>query len=268
MDALSVVIQLRDLASEPQNREAIVKDQGCVPGLVLFLTHHNPQVSFCALQALRYLAECPSNREIMKNELGMMVCLENLCERDHVLEDARILAVEIYDQLKKPLRIDSLNMKTTKQIQTQFFINSTNKKAKTVTLQIEGLHNMDHRSICEEALLRVKGVISFTFQMTLQRCVIRICSDLKTECLASAIAATNVLQAHQVIKNESGEEIVISLNSHNAKVEEKNVDLPDYLPEDESVKNDHKAVSRAGTKGNTVTWLNAAANFLTKTFYW
>lgn len=50
MDALSVVTQLRDLASEPQNREIIVKDQGCLPGLVLFLDHRNPDVLFAALQ--------------------------------------------------------------------------------------------------------------------------------------------------------------------------------------------------------------------------
>lgn len=50
MDALSVVSQLRDLASEPQNREVIVQDQGCLPGLVLFLDHQNPDVLFATLQ--------------------------------------------------------------------------------------------------------------------------------------------------------------------------------------------------------------------------
>lgn len=50
MDALSVVAQLRDLASEPQNREAIVQDQGCLPGLVLFLDHKDPKVLFATLQ--------------------------------------------------------------------------------------------------------------------------------------------------------------------------------------------------------------------------
>lgn len=50
MDALSVVTQLRDLASEPQNREMIVKDQGCLPGLVLFLDHQNQDVLFATLQ--------------------------------------------------------------------------------------------------------------------------------------------------------------------------------------------------------------------------
>ncbi len=39
----------------------------------------------------------------------------------------------------------------------------------------------DQRGVCEEALLRVKGVISFTFQMALKRCTVRIRADLPTE---------------------------------------------------------------------------------------
>lgn len=50
MDALAVVTQLRDLASEPQNRETIVQDQGCLPGLVLFLDHKDPNVLIATLQ--------------------------------------------------------------------------------------------------------------------------------------------------------------------------------------------------------------------------
>lgn len=50
MDALAVVTQLRDLASEPQNREAIVQDQGCLPGLVLFLDHKDSNVVLATLQ--------------------------------------------------------------------------------------------------------------------------------------------------------------------------------------------------------------------------
>lgn len=48
-DALAVVNQLRDLAADPLNRRAIVEDQGCLPGLILFLDHHNPQVVYSAL---------------------------------------------------------------------------------------------------------------------------------------------------------------------------------------------------------------------------
>lgn len=49
LDALAVVNQLRDLAADPMNRRAIVQDQGCLPGLILFLDHTSPQVVYSAL---------------------------------------------------------------------------------------------------------------------------------------------------------------------------------------------------------------------------
>lgn len=49
LDALTVVNQLRDLAADPLNRRAIVEDQGCLPGLILFFDHPNPQVVYSAL---------------------------------------------------------------------------------------------------------------------------------------------------------------------------------------------------------------------------
>lgn len=48
-DALAVVNQLRDLAADPLNRRAIVEDQGCLSGLILFFDHPNPQVVYSAL---------------------------------------------------------------------------------------------------------------------------------------------------------------------------------------------------------------------------
>lgn len=64
-DALAVVNQLRDLAADPMNRRAIVQDQGCLPGLILFLDHPNPQVVYSALlvsplvvDALHSISQC------------------------------------------------------------------------------------------------------------------------------------------------------------------------------------------------------------------
>ncbi|XP_072559296.1 armadillo repeat containing 1, like isoform X2 [Paramormyrops kingsleyae] len=269
MDALSVVNQLRDLASEPQNREPIVQDQGCLPGLVLFLDHQDSHVLLSTLQTLRYLAESPLNRDKMKNELGMMVSLENLVQRRGQNEVCD-LAREVSGLLSKPLHTGTLQTpEQPKRAKSQFFINSTNKKAKSVTLHIQGLDSVVHRGLCEEALLKVKGVISFTFQMALKRCTVRIRSDLPPECLASAIATTKVLTAEQVVKNDAGEEVMVPLGTTAAAVQE-NVHLPDYLPEDESPeRNTDKAISRVGAKADASgSWLNAAATFLTRTFYW
>ncbi|XP_065141528.1 armadillo repeat containing 1, like [Paramisgurnus dabryanus] len=270
MDALSVVTQLRDLASEPQNRETIVQDQGCLPGLVLFLDHKDSQVVFATLQTLRYLAELPQNINTMKNELGMMVSLKTLMDRTNMTEITD-LAKEVHDVLSARTQRQAFQTpnQQLKKNKPQFFINSTNKKAKSVTLHIQGLDGADQRGVCEEALLKVKGVISFTFQMAVKRCTVRIRADLPTESLATAIASTKVLSAQQVVKNESGEEVLIPLSTSGAKVEE-NHHLPDYLPEEESPEKElDRAISRTGAKQDAGgSWLNTAASFLTKTFYW
>lgn len=50
---------------------------------------------------------------------------------------------------------------------------------------------------------------------------------------------------------------------------EQNHDLPDYLPEDESPSQEpDKAVTRVGSGQDGATWLGAAANFLSRSFYW
>lgn len=50
---------------------------------------------------------------------------------------------------------------------------------------------------------------------------------------------------------------------------EQNVDLPDYLPEEESPSQEpDKAVSRVGSGQDGSSWLGAAANFLSRSFYW
>ncbi|KAG5207429.1 hypothetical protein JEQ12_017193, partial [Ovis aries] len=110
--------------------------------------------------ALQYLAECHANREKMKGELGKMLSLQNVIQNFSEMNSRRRKA--------------------------QFFLGTTNKHAKTV------------RNLCEVALLKIKGIISFTSQMAVQRCV----------ALASAIASTQVMKAQQVVKSESGEEML------------------------------------------------------------
>lgn len=270
-DALAVVNQLRDLAADPMNRRAIVQDQGCLPGLILFLDHPNPQVVYSALLAIRYLAECRANREKLKVELGMMLSLQNVMQKSTTPGETKLLASEIYELLQASSSDDSAPAEeaVSSRRKAQFFLGSSNKRAKTVILHIDGLDDSSRRSLCEEALLKIRGVISFTFQMTVKRCIVRIRSDLKAEALASAIASTQVMKAQQVVKGENGEEVLIPLSVDGSVEVEQNVDLPDYLPEDESPSQEpDKAVSRVGSGQDGASWLGAAANFLSRSFYW
>ncbi|XP_029971571.1 armadillo repeat-containing protein 1-like isoform X1 [Salarias fasciatus] len=280
-DALAVVNQLRDLAADPMNRRAIVQDQGCLPGLILFLDHPNPQVVYSALLAIRYLAECRPNREKLKGELGMMLSLQNVVQKSTTPGETKLLASEIYELLQASGSADSepAEEPVSSRRKAQFFLGSSNKRAKTVILHIDGLDDsssatlrcprQSRRSLCEEALLKIRGVISFTFQMAVKRCIVRIRSDLKAEALASAIASTEVMKAQQVVKAENGEEVLIPFPEDGSVEVEQNVDLPDYLPEDESPSQEpDKAVSRVGSGQDGASWLGAAANFLSRSFYW
>lgn len=122
--------------------------------------------------------------------------------------DITALAQEVFDILRAPANPAPCTPESHRRKKSQFFINSSSKKAKSVTLHIQGLDStvsgwrtcsrycsagflqvnqpcssftQDQRSLCEEALLKVRGVISFTFQMASKRCTVRIRSDLPTE---------------------------------------------------------------------------------------
>ncbi|TSK98476.1 Armadillo repeat-containing protein 1 [Bagarius yarrelli] len=258
-DALAVVNQLRDLAADPLNRRAIVEDQGCLPGLILFLDHHSPQVVYSALLKL-------------KGVLGMMLSLQNVMQKSTSPGETKLLASEIYEILQNSSNAEAEQAEAAAascRRKAQFFLGSSNKRAKTVVLQIDGLDDPTRRSLCEEALLKIRGVISFTFQMAVKRCVVRIRSDLKAEALGSAIASTKVMKAQQVVKGEDGNEMVVPLQEDSDGEVEQNTDLPDYLPEDESPDQEqHKAVSRLGSMQDGIGWLSTAANFLSRSFYW
>ncbi len=79
-----------------------LQDQGCLPGLVIFLDNDNPQVVLTALevsggpalkvvtrlflfplmeQALNFLAQVPSNRPLMKNEIGLLISIRRIINR-------------------------------------------------------------------------------------------------------------------------------------------------------------------------------------------
>uniref|UniRef100_A0A2K6PM30 Armadillo repeat-containing protein 1 n=1 Tax=Rhinopithecus roxellana TaxID=61622 RepID=A0A2K6PM30_RHIRO len=242
----SDVLSLWDIAADPLNTRAIVQDQGCLPGLILFMDHPNPPVIHSALLALPYLGECRANREKMKEELDMILSLQNVIQKTVTLGGTKLLASEIYDILQSSNKADGDR-------KLSCFPGTTNKCAKTVVVHTDGLDDTSWRNLC---------VISFTFQMTVKG-VVRIHSDLKAEALASAKASTKFTKDH-----ESGEEMLVPF--YHLPVVEQNTELPDYLSEDESpTKEQDKVVSWVSSHpvGGT-SWLSTAANFLSRSFYW
>lgn len=53
--ALEVVSQLLQLSKDPENRPFIVTNEGCLPGLVMFLEHENHEVVIAAVEVYSLL---------------------------------------------------------------------------------------------------------------------------------------------------------------------------------------------------------------------
>ncbi|EDV23366.1 Armadillo repeat-containing protein 1 [Trichoplax sp. H2] len=250
MSAYTVAKNLRDLAIQPQNRVAIVKDQGCLPGLVLFLDNDDPRVVVLALEALRYLSLCPSNRTPMRSEIGMLVSLKAIMNSKD--QKACQLASEIHTTLVPTTR--NTRSRRAGATSGQYFLSNANKNARTIILQISGLTDSASRFKCEQRLLATPGVVSFTFDLVKKRCILRARPNLKIETICQAVAETKTMTAQQIVKNDMGEE--------NA--------MPDYLPEDDDSTTIQKgAVARIDdNNGNGNGWISSVTSFISKSFYW
>lgn len=269
MTALGVVEHLRNLAADPQNRGTIVKDQGCLAGLVLFLDNGDVNVVVTALEALKFLSELQTNRSKMREEMGMIISLRSIMNKEDYNLRARQLAKEVYQNIIPAVNVAS-NKKTSSASQS-FFLGNFNKRAKVVVLQIKGLANQASRKLCEDELVKVKGVISFTFLMNKSRCLVRCKVELSPETLCDAINKTKVLSAQQVVKNERGEEVMLSFGAAPASSCSRgsNSSLPDYLPEeDDGVVISDKAIAKVNGEDKENGWFSSVTTFFSKTLYW
>lgn len=277
MDTLIVVKQIYSLAESAGNRESIVKDQGCLPGLVLFLDSQEKEATLLVLKTLHLLAEHVPNRKVMFREFGMMPSLRKIMEdkKEGYKNSSEIkkLASLLYNKLDQPLPpVSKQRVPTVAPTKQKFFVGASNKKANLITLQIAGLYDKSCRMLCEQNLLPIKGVVSFTFNMMKQRCMVRVTPGVTAEMLCEAIDKTMRMTAEQVVKNVSGEEVMISFG-HTPEVPEKvkekvHSNLPDYLPEDDEIETGYAALAKNGSNGSNDGWLSGVTNFITSTLYW
>jgi len=276
MDALAVVKQLHSLAENPENRASIVKDQGCLPGLVLFLDNKETEVVLLVLKTLLLLAEHVPNRKIMHNEMGMLESLKKVRDDERYAEtvEVRNQASKLINRLTKPARqtTSQARVHTVAPTSQKFFVGSSNKKAKLIILQVTGLHDESTKKLCEDCLLSVRGVVSFTFNMAKRRCMVRVTQLVRAETLCKAIESSKTLSAEQITKNKSGEEVVISFGKNPTVPDEEKAenDFPDYLPEDDPVETSKTALARPGDKDKAggSGWLSGVSSFISNSLYW
>ncbi|PVD23408.1 hypothetical protein C0Q70_16677 [Pomacea canaliculata] len=254
-------------------------------GLVLVLSNPDLSVVTLALETLLLIAEDEASRPEMKSYIGMQEQLEALLKRCDCDNNIKILAERLLLLLTGMHTVTQTHLKDTSNIPTsrkpscQKTVQELNGRGnKSVALQLHGVFDQADRDLCMRLLLKVKGVISITFDMTKKRCLLRVKFDVKPESLVRAIAKSMTMSARQIIKNENGDETLVSFNvsehqgTECVRHEKENEDLlPPYLSEDEKndAEEDANAVSRGLTTDSTASkWFSAAASFLTNSFFW
>lgn len=297
---IGVVQALRALALEPKNRKAVARDQGCLAGLVLVLDNMDKKVVFTALEALQFLSQCEENHTIMRHELGLMESLDAVIANESELPESKKLAEEVKENIrekkpvhkathesKQPLRRSARNMASktphksdtpSRGTQQSFFTGVTNKKARVVVLYVEGLKSRSAKQRVQDALLKVRGVISFTFDLGRSRVTVRARAELSAEEVGRSILSKAQLTSQQVVKDENGLDMMVPLTSDDANEGVSDVKMPEttaepmYLDDFEasSPGNLRSAIVDTSKKGKNGEggWFGYVGDYISRTLYW
>lgn len=133
-----------------------------------------------------------------------------------------------------------------------------------MVLQITSLDEAN-KSLVEKQLLEMKGIVSFTFNMSQQRCKIRIVEHVTGKELCRYLYKTLDLVAQQVVKNEEGEILLSYLTDPYETV---GLNAPEYIPEDvEHPILDRRTLARLGDSQQPTFWGKLGA-FISNSLYW
>jgi len=157
MDQKAVALQLRKLASDPDNQTYIVREKGCMKGLLSFLDSPNPEVVMLSLQALQFLASHPSNPELLSKEPGLVAKLVNFVDSEN--ETIKTTASSTLDYLHSAVNGKDDEAKKTPMIVAP----PVHGYLCTVPLRIVEARTDMQTIRIQKALITVKGVVSVTF---------------------------------------------------------------------------------------------------------
>ncbi|KYR01514.1 hypothetical protein DLAC_01503 [Tieghemostelium lacteum] len=275
MSALNVVQQLYNLSKDPNNREAIVRDQGCLPGLVMFLRDSNSdtQVISMTLETLDLLSEHNNNKSTMAKEPGLVSQLQNILDSYHSTPEQLEISNKILSKIQPPSNINNENINTSniasnantntaKSTTFSMLIgeklpikdkliskppvntnnnnnnssnNSSSKPIQTFIFHIKGMNTQAIKTQVEDCLLKTRGVISFMIDLHTYQATIR--TSLTTDELKMTIRNNIGLSASLVVDGQ-----------------EESESLPDYLPEPTKDQNSQKGAKGSWGWGSIISF--------------
>ncbi|XP_064625245.1 armadillo repeat-containing protein 1-like [Lineus longissimus] len=278
--AVTMITGFKSMAADPVKRQFLASDSTCVGGLVMVLSNQDVNVVKMALETLDLLSECAEQLPFLSSFMGIHEQLQSVIDKEDYNCEVQDLAKKlktIFTRHLTPLKetasgndIRTTPIQTSRRHNKNFFFAGQIGKSKKIILQIQGLTDKADLEVCRNNFLRIKGLISVTFDLSKKRSIIRAKAEVTPESLVHAVGMSGTMSAVQVVRDDEGKEKFIVFGACAAEVEKENHDLPEYLPDEASpVRVETKPMTRlGGAPQNGNGWLSKAAGFLTNSFYW
>ena len=122
----------------------------------------------------------------------------------------------------------------------------------------------------EKQLLEIKGIVSFTFNMSQQRCKIRIVESISGKELCKYLHKNLGLEIQQVVKNEQGEILLSYIHDVPGSCDIREAEMPDYIPEDDTIHpiiSDNAVARMSSDSGQPSLW-GKIGTFISNSLYW
>jgi len=229
-----VIVKLHGLATDPENREYIVKDKTCLQAVVTFLNPQNgitnseqEEVINLSLETLQLLCESPQARQQLAAFPEIKSVLNRVMLDFTVPGNLKQKAGNIYALLQPhfdspngnaPLRDTTNTAQQNQRTGLCFFQDRTTTsttKSITHTYVVNNLHNT--KVELEAHLVRMSGVVSFFCDVSQRTIVIR-----------SARSSADLIKE---IRDTLGIRMELKDESISQSASQKENDNPDYLPE-------------------------------------
>eukprot|EP00474_Spongospora_subterranea_P008761 CRZ09219.1 hypothetical protein [Spongospora subterranea] len=167
----AIALKLRQLATEPDNQLYIAREQGCIGGLINFLSAGNDlSVMLLAAQTVLFLSSHPSNRTLLLSMKQLVSNLTELCTHSNQ-NLAHFCSASLVNLAKSDeTRVQSFKKKSLESVKLQLNCASDDEEAvKSAILQVAGVVSVSINRRHIATVYSVKKSLSYHLVESLRR---------------------------------------------------------------------------------------------------
>uniref|UniRef100_A0A4P6D8Z6 Protein rhodnius neglectus n=1 Tax=Rhodnius prolixus TaxID=13249 RepID=A0A4P6D8Z6_RHOPR len=260
---------IKTMALDHSKHDIMLKDKTVLQFLAYSLDSEENEVIEVSLKTIELLVHNNRNHNILRSTFGVFEALKATSEREGLEDALKSLSKELIMKLEDApaynTRYRSLKV-TTEQSQPI----GRKLSSKVYSFHIFGLNEDTRRSV-ESAVIRIRGVISVIIDTGHQRCVVRVMENITPQLLTELIARETKLEARLILRNKFRQEVLVDLGkSENGRGDDgiEGVNLPEYLPEEESPVKEKALYSFGRLRTSAASWVRTATSLFQNSFYW